>query len=148
MTILDNNKLNNHDKKKNNIEKQLNPISNTVSDQLVSVGTVITDFNNAGDDVVDAFEDNAGVAVEFDDDGKSEVDVIQEDNEEEYDGNAIKRMRICGVEACKKLMRECRLMYTTDIDVFWLQRKISQAYEQRVDPQDSQKLAEEVNFLF
>lgn len=31
-----------------------------------------------------------------------------------------------------------------DIDAYWLQRKISQAYEQQIDPQQSQKLAEEV----
>ncbi|KAL0446210.1 UNVERIFIED_CONTAM: DExH-box ATP-dependent RNA helicase DExH12 [Sesamum latifolium] len=31
-----------------------------------------------------------------------------------------------------------------DIDAYWLQRKISQAYDQNIDPQQSQKLAEEV----
>ncbi|KAK8609363.1 hypothetical protein V6N13_061812 [Hibiscus sabdariffa] len=31
-----------------------------------------------------------------------------------------------------------------DIDAYWLQRKISQAYDQQIDPQQCQKLAEEV----
>ncbi|KAG9146680.1 hypothetical protein Leryth_005025 [Lithospermum erythrorhizon] len=31
-----------------------------------------------------------------------------------------------------------------DIDAYWLQRKISQAYDQQIDPQQSQKLAEEI----
>ncbi|KAJ6386840.1 hypothetical protein OIU78_016716 [Salix suchowensis] len=34
-----------------------------------------------------------------------------------------------------------------DIDAYWLQREISQAYEQKIDPQQCQKLAEEVLLL-
>ncbi|CAA3010416.1 D -box ATP-dependent RNA helicase D 12-like [Olea europaea subsp. europaea] len=40
--------------------------------------------------------------------------------------------------------KEGMTLNVQDIDAYWLQRKISQAYDQQIDPQQSQKLAEEV----
>ncbi|MCI79314.1 U5 small nuclear ribonucleoprotein 200 kDa helicase, partial [Trifolium medium] len=61
-------------------------------DQLVSIGKLITDFQEAEDvdGGFDSFEDDVGVAVEFeeneeDDDEWSDFDVVQEEEEEEDD---------------------------------------------------------------
>ncbi|KAF5776704.1 putative RNA helicase [Helianthus annuus] len=141
LALLNHNKNHDNNKKKKDIEKLLNPISNAVFHQLVSVATVITDFDNADGDAEDVV--NVGVSVEFDDnddDEESEVDVMQEE-EEEYDGNAVMRMDDGVSEEVNEGMW---WLDVQDIDAYWLQRKISEAYERRIDPQESQKLAEEV----
>ncbi|CBI36671.3 unnamed protein product, partial [Vitis vinifera] len=87
LAVLKNETVKNPDKKKE-IERLLNPIPNHIFDQLVSIGRLITDFQD---------EANEGMTLNV-----------------------------------------------QDIDAYWLQRKISQAYEQQIDPQQCQKLAEEV----
>ncbi|KAF2310278.1 hypothetical protein GH714_007547 [Hevea brasiliensis] len=95
LAVLKNESVKTPDKKKE-IEKLLNPIPNHVFDQLVSIGRLITDFQDGGDAAGPA-EANEGMGLNV-----------------------------------------------QDIDAYWLQRKISQAYEQQIDPQQCQKLAEEV----
>lgn len=162
LAVLKNDTLKNPDKKKD-IEKLLNPIPNQVFDQLVSIGRLITDFQDAGGDVAgsnaanggeDALDDDVGVAVEFEeneeDDEESDLDIVQEDDEEEEDdvldraGNNAMQMGGGVDDDDLHEANEGMTLNVQDIDAYWLQRKISQAYEQQIDPQQSQKLAEEV----
>ncbi|KVH95384.1 AAA+ ATPase domain-containing protein, partial [Cynara cardunculus var. scolymus] len=162
LAVLKNDTLKNPDKKKD-IEKLLNPIPNQVFDQLVSIGRLITDFQDAGGDVAgsnaanggeDALDDDVGVAVEFEeneeDDEESDLDIVQEDDEEEEDdvldrgGNNGMQMGGGVDDDDLHEANEGMTLNVQDIDAYWLQRKISQAYEQQIDPQQSQKLAEEV----
>ncbi|VAI52920.1 unnamed protein product [Triticum turgidum subsp. durum] len=122
LAVLKNDKIKNPDKKKE-IEKLLNPISSAMFDQFVSIGKLITDFHDASDpaaapsgDGGDAtMDDDIGVAVEFEED--------EDDEESDFDQGLNINVQ--------------------DIDAYWLQRKITQAYED-IDPQQSQKLAEEI----
>ncbi|KAJ9550083.1 hypothetical protein OSB04_022626 [Centaurea solstitialis] len=162
LAVLKNDTLKNPDKKKD-IEKLLNPIPNQVFDQLVSIGRLITDFQDAGGDVAgsnaanggeDALDDDVGVAVEFEeneeDDEESDLDIVQEDDEEEEDdvldrnGNNAMQMGGGVDDDDSHEANEGMTLNVQDVDAYWLQRKISQAYEQQIDPQQSQKLAEEV----
>ncbi|KAL7610342.1 hypothetical protein Lser_V15G09871 [Lactuca serriola] len=161
LAVLKNDALKNPDKKKD-IEKLLNSIPNQVFDQLVSIGRLITDFQDAGGDAAgsnaangeDALDDDVGVAVEFEeneeDDEKSNLDIVQEDDEEEEDdvldrdGNNAMHMGGVMDDEDSQEANEGMTLNVQDIDAYWLQRKISQAYEQQIDPQQSQKLAEEV----
>lgn len=90
LAVLKNDAVKNPDKKKE-IEKLLNPIPNHVFDQLVSIGKLITDYQDAGDaagnDVANGGEDlddDMGVAVEFEenDDDEEESDLDMEQKEE------------------------------------------------------------------
>ncbi|KAD2067453.1 hypothetical protein E3N88_41917 [Mikania micrantha] len=160
LVVLKNDTLKNPDKKKD-IEKLLNPIPNQVFDQLVSIGKLITDFQDASGDGAgfnaangeDALDDDVGVAVEFEeneeDDEDSDLDIVQEDEEEEddvldRDGNNAMQMGGGMDDEDSQEANEGMTLNVQDIDAYWLQRKISQAYEQQIDPQQSQKLAEEV----
>ncbi|KAK9919282.1 hypothetical protein M0R45_027889 [Rubus argutus] len=124
LAVLKNDKLLNP-AKKSEIEKLLNPFPDSVYDLFVKVGAQITDYQDGGDacgsNGYEGLDDNVGVAVEFeeneDNEQGSDLDVVQED-EEGDDGD--------------------------DIDAYWLQRKISEAYDKQIDPQQCQKLAEEV----
>ena len=88
LTTLKNDKIKNPDKKKG-IEQLLNPISNQLFDQLVSIGKLITDFHDAaasdaagapsGDAMDTTLDDDVGVAVEFeesDEDEESDFDQV------------------------------------------------------------------------
>ncbi|XWS57028.1 hypothetical protein CRYUN_Cryun09bG0136400 [Craigia yunnanensis] len=130
LALLKNEGIKNLDKKKE-IEKLLNPIPSQVFHQLVSIGKLITDYQDGGDggggstvNGDEGLDDDVGVAVEFeeneDEEEESDLDMVQEDEEDDDDG------------------------WKMDIDAYWLQRKISQAYDQQIDPQQCQKLAEEV----
>ncbi|XP_009787289.1 DExH-box ATP-dependent RNA helicase DExH12-like [Nicotiana tabacum] len=161
LAVLKNDNFKNPDKKKE-IEKLLNPISNQVFDQLVSIGRLITDYQGDGDaaavtgagDGDEALDDDVGVAVEFEeneeeDDEESDLDVVPDDEEDDDDvleasGSGAMQM---GGGIDDDEMREAdegMALNVQDMDAYWLQRKISQAYEQQIDPQQSQKLAEEV----
>ncbi|XP_030527383.2 DExH-box ATP-dependent RNA helicase DExH12-like [Rhodamnia argentea] len=159
LAVLKNDTFKNPDKKKE-IEKLLNPIPNPVFDQLVSIGRLITDYQDtsdaAGSAVAngdEALDDDVGVAVEFeeneDDDEESDLDMVQEDEEEDEDvaePNSSSAMQM-GAGIDDDDMQEASegmSLNVQDIDAYWLQRKISQAYEQQIDPQQCQKLAEEV----
>ncbi|KAK1409041.1 hypothetical protein QVD17_41306 [Tagetes erecta] len=149
LAVLKNDKLKSYEKRKG-VEKLLNVVSNEVFDQLVSVGRLITDFEDgshaaSGEDVLD---DDVGVAVEFEeDDETSDLDMIQDDVDEEEDDV----LETDGIQMGGGMDdedthegNEGMLLNVHDIDAYWLQWKISQAYEQQIDPQQSQKLAEEV----
>ena len=79
LSVLKNEKIKNPDKKKD-IEKLLNPISNQLFDQLVSIGRLITDYQDGGDAAGsaaangnnEALDDDIGVAVEFEEDDEEE----------------------------------------------------------------------------
>ncbi|KAI3693620.1 hypothetical protein L1987_76568 [Smallanthus sonchifolius] len=156
LAVLKNDRLKNIDKKKD-IEKLLNHISNQVFDQLISVGRLITDFQDASGDGAgeDALDDDVGVAVEFEDneedDENSDIDIVQDDDYEEEeddvldrDGNNAMQMGGGMDDEDSQEANEVMPLNVHDIDAYWLQRKISQAYEQQIDPQQSQKLAEGV----
>ncbi|KAJ8543596.1 hypothetical protein K7X08_006119 [Anisodus acutangulus] len=158
LAVLKNDNFKNPEKKKE-IEKLLNSISNQMFDQLVSIGRLITDYQDGGNasasaaaDGDEALDDDVGVAVEFEEneeEEESDLDVVPDDEEEDGDvmeasGSGAMQMG-SGIDDDE--MREAdegMALNVQDIDAYWLQRKISQAYEQQIDPQQSQKLAEEV----
>ncbi|CAJ2650466.1 unnamed protein product [Trifolium pratense] len=161
LAVLKNDTVKNPDKKKD-IEKLLNPIPVPVFDQLVSIGKLITDFqevgeavNGSGGDVDGGLDDDVGVAVEFeenedDEDEESDLDVVQEDEEEVEDdiaeANGSGGMQMGGGIDDEDMedANEGMNLNVQDIDAYWLQRKISHAFEQQIDPQQCQKLAGEV----
>ncbi|XP_076912670.1 DExH-box ATP-dependent RNA helicase DExH12-like [Bidens hawaiensis] len=160
LAVLKNDTLKNPDKKKD-IEKLLNPIPNQVFDQLVSIGRLITDFQDASGDGAgfnaangeDALDDDVGVAVEFEeneeDDEESDLDIVQDYEEEEddvLDRGGSNAMQMGGGldDEDSQEANDGKPLNVQDIDAYWLQRNISQAYEQQIDPQQSQKVAEEV----
>ncbi|KAK4355976.1 hypothetical protein RND71_024947 [Anisodus tanguticus] len=158
LAVLKNDNFKNPEKKKE-IEKLLNSISNQMFDQLVSIGRLITDYQDGGNasasaaaDGDEALDDDVGVAVEFEEneeEEESDLDVVPDDEDEDGDvmeasGSGAMQMG-SGIDDDE--MREAdegMALNVQDIDAYWLQRKISQAYEQQIDPQQSQKLAEEV----
>ncbi|GFQ00264.1 U5 small nuclear ribonucleoprotein 200 kDa helicase [Phtheirospermum japonicum] len=158
LAVLKNENLKNPDKKKE-IEKLLNPIPGHTFDQLVTIGRLITDFHDGGDagDAAangdDGLDDDVGVAVEFEEneeeEEESDLDMVPEDEEDdddvtEMDGSGAMQMG-GGIDDDDGLeANEGMTLNVQDIDAYWLQRKISQAYDQNIDPQQSQKLAEEV----
>ncbi|GAV65809.1 DEAD domain-containing protein/Helicase_C domain-containing protein/Sec63 domain-containing protein [Cephalotus follicularis] len=159
LSVLKNETIKNPDKKKE-IEKLLNPIPSAIFDQLVSIGKLITDFQDGGDAMGpsaangdEALDDDVGVAVEFeeneDEEEESDLDMVQEDEEEDdnvAEPNASGAMQMGGGidDDDTRDANEGMGLNVQDIDAYWLQRKISQAYEQQIDPQQCQKLAEEV----
>ncbi|KAG4381969.1 hypothetical protein AAZX31_15G237500 [Glycine max] len=159
LAVLKNDVVKNPDKKKD-IEKLLNPIPGHVFDQLVSIGKLITDFQEAVDvpngssamDGEEGLDDDVGVAVEFeeneDDDEESDLDIVQDEEEEDEDvtePNSSGAMQMGGIDdEDMEEGNEGMGLNVQDIDAYWLQRKISQAFEQQIDPQHCQKLAEEV----
>lgn len=158
LAVLKNETIKNPDKKKE-IEKLLNPIPGTTFDQLVSIGKLITDYHDAGDagdsavNGDDGLDDDVGVAVEFEEneeeEEESDLDMVPEDDEEDdddvtrVDGSGAMQMGGIDDDDEQEAM-EGMTLNVQDIDAYWLQRKISQAYDQNIDPQQSQKLAEEV----
>ena len=159
LAVLKNETIKNPDKKKE-IERLLNQIPNNIFDQLVSIGRLITDYQDGGDAAGptaangdDALDDDVGVAVEFeeneDEDEESDLDMVQEDEEDDDDvmeqhGSGAMQMGGGIDDDDMQEANEGMTLNVQDIDAYWLQRKISQAYEQQIDPQQCQKLAEEV----
>lgn len=158
LAVLKNESIKTTDKKKE-IEKLLNPIQNHIFDQLVSIGRLITDYQDGGDggDAAvngdDALDDDVGVAVEFEEneeeEEESDLDMVPEDDEEEDDvmeADGAGGMQMGGGidDDEGHEAKEGMTLNVQDIDAYWLQRKISQAYDQQIDPQQSQRLAEEV----
>ncbi|KAI3919601.1 hypothetical protein MKX01_018424 [Papaver californicum] len=135
IAVLKNDKLKNVDKKRE-IEKLLNTISSTTFDHVVSIGKLITDYQDGAGDVTngasngdEALDDDIGVAVEFDED--------EEDEKSDYD-------QMGGIDDDEMQdANEGMTLNVQDIDAYWLQRKISNAYGE-IDPQQCQKLAEDV----
>ncbi|XVE68356.1 hypothetical protein DITRI_Ditri09bG0061700 [Diplodiscus trichospermus] len=157
LAVLKNEGIKNPDKKE--IEKLLNPIPSQVFDQLVSIGKLITDYQDGGDGGGgstgkgdEGLDDDVGVAVEFeeneDEEEESDLDIVQEDEEDDDDvvENGAGAMQMGGGIDDDDMheAKEGMSLNVQDIDAYWLQRKISQAYDQNIDPQQCQKLAEEV----
>ncbi|KAJ0247227.1 Sec63 domain-containing protein [Hirschfeldia incana] len=130
-----------------------------VFDQLVSIGKLITDFQEGGGDSAgdyanddEGLGNDFGVAVEFEgsdeDDDEGEPDMVQEDEDDDQDDEPQNTggMQVdAGVnEEDAGDASEGTSLNVQDIDAYWLQRKISQAYEQQIDPQQCQVLAEEL----
>lgn len=163
--MLKNTRIKSFDKKKE-IEKVLNSLSDSDFNDLVSIGNEITDYNQFEDDnsvlsnAID-IDDDMGVAVEFqededDEEGVSDLDMVHEDDDEDDDDDDVDN----GVAEPATLevgggiddddnddMKEANNGSMSLIDAYWLQRKISQAYndqEQVLDPQQCQRLAEKV----
>ncbi|KAL9306847.1 putative RNA helicase [Arabidopsis thaliana] len=156
LAVLKNDAFRNPEKKME-IEKLLNKIENHEFDQLVSIGKLITDFQEGGDsgggraNDDEGLDDDLGVAVEFEeneeDDEESDPDMVQEDDDEDDD----EPTRTGGMQVDAGIndedagdANEGTNLNVQDIDAYWLQRKISQAYEQQIDPQQCQVLAEEL----
>ncbi|KAG7597779.1 Helicase C-terminal [Arabidopsis suecica] len=156
LAVLKNDTFRNPEKKME-IEKLLNHIENHEFDQLVSIGKLITDFQEGGDsgggkaDDDEGLDDDLGVAVEFEeneeDDDESDPDMVQEEDDEEDE----EPTRTGGMQVDAGIndedagdANEGANLNVQDIDAYWLQRKISQAYEQQIDPQQCQVLAEEL----
>ncbi|BBM97599.1 pre-mRNA-splicing helicase BRR2 [Marchantia polymorpha subsp. ruderalis] len=151
LAVLKNDKFKDPDKKKE-IEKLLNTMSQERFTQLVSIGKLISDYHEAGEGVVggagEALDDDIGVAVEFEEEEEeeeSDLDEVQEESDGEDDGQEThenKGMQMGGIDD-EEMEEADEGLNVQDIDAYWLQRKISQAYGD-IDPQQSQKLAEEV----
>ncbi|KAJ8541006.1 hypothetical protein K7X08_001822 [Anisodus acutangulus] len=146
-SLVKNDNFKNPDKKKE-IEKLLNPISIQVFEQLMSIGKLITDYHQSDGDVAvddETLNDDVGVAVEFEENEEAEEsdpDVVPEDEEEDDDvvqANGASTMQMCGGidDDDMKEPEEGMALNVQDIDAYWLQRKISQAYEQQIDPHQS-----------
>ncbi|KAJ7950467.1 DExH-box ATP-dependent RNA helicase [Quillaja saponaria] len=153
LVVLKNETIMNPDKKKE-IEKMLNPIPNHVLNQLVSIGRLITDFQDGGDasgsavaNGDDALDDDMCVALEFDIENKeedSDLDVVQEDDEIVEPNGSNAMLMGCGIDNNDMWEANEGGFNVQDIDACWIQRKISLAYEQQIHPEQCQKLAEEV----
>ncbi|CAM9002212.1 unnamed protein product [Rhodiola kirilowii] len=160
LAVLKNENLKNPEKKRE-IEKLVNPINNSTFDQFVSIGRLITDYQDGGNGSAegalvngdDALDDDVGVAVEFEEneeeDEESDLDIIPDDEDKDDDvaePNASQAMQMGGGIDDDEMLEanEGLTLNVQDIDAYWLQRKISQAYDQQIDPQQCQKLAEEV----
>ncbi|KAK1284246.1 hypothetical protein QJS10_CPB21g01301 [Acorus calamus] len=160
LAVLKNEKLKNADKKAQ-ISALISSISTSSFDQLVSIARHITDYQEGGADAAvatasdgeaEALDDDIGVAVEFDEDEEegeeSDLDQVQEESDEEDElengrgsGGA---MQMGGVDDDEAEASDERLTVNVqDIDAYWLQRKISQAFGD-IDPRQSQELAEEI----
>ncbi|VAI72626.1 unnamed protein product [Triticum turgidum subsp. durum] len=150
----------NPDKKKV-IQKLINPVSDQMFGQLVSIGKLITDFHDAAGDSAGVpsadgtdmpLDDDIGITVEFEDDEDEESNIYQvQDELDDENEDDLVELNVPGTmqtdgELYDDDMQSCNKGLTLDvqdIDAYWLQRKISQAYE-NIDPQHSQKLAEEI----
>ncbi|CAL4954921.1 unnamed protein product [Urochloa decumbens] len=157
LATLKNDKIKYPDKRKD-IERLLDPISNQLFDQLVSIGKLITDFHDglSGDAMDTTLDDDVGVAVEFEESYEDEEsdfdqvqDVLDEDDEDEaMDLNGSPGGMQIGGDLDDDDMQNANqglAVNVQDIDAYWLQRKISQAYgDGGIDAQQSQKVAEEI----
>ncbi|KAK1376812.1 U5 small nuclear ribonucleoprotein helicase [Heracleum sosnowskyi] len=145
-----------YSKKREEIERVLGRIRGHVFDRFVLLGKVITDYGGGDDGEFgdDYFDEDAGVAVEFEENEEGDFDVVLDDDDDYYgddlsDGNGSGAMHMGGgiIDDDDQGVVEndgMRTLNVQDIDAYWLQRKISQAYDQQIDPQQSQMLAEEV----
>ncbi|CAH2058393.1 unnamed protein product [Thlaspi arvense] len=157
LALLKKESVNSYEKKVD-IEKVLNFVPDKIFDQLVSIGKLITDYQDGGDSgsgkaIEDAGLDyDMGVALEFEereeDDEESDFDMVQEEKDEE-DEEASEPHRTGGVQVGVTIHGEDAghagsSLNVQEIDAYWLQRRIFQGYEQQIDPQECQVLAEEL----
>lgn len=117
------------------IQKLVNPSPNQVSDQLVSPGSFVTDFHDAGGDTI-------GSAVTHGEDDESHLDIVQEHDVLDRDGDSGMQMG-GGMDDDSHGADEGMPPNVLDVDAYWLHRKISQAYDQQIESQQSNTCAEE-----
>lgn len=149
LTVLKNDHLKDLEKKRE-IENLLSSLSSEKFAEYVAIGKRITDYQEGGDQAGgtgDALDDDIGVAVEFEEEDEEEdedLDVIEEEEEEDgVDEEELTGMQMMGGIDEDEGDDSNEGVNVQDIDAYWLQRKIGQAYG-NIDPQQSQKLAEEV----
>ncbi|KAJ3669612.1 hypothetical protein LUZ60_011562 [Juncus effusus] len=144
LVVLKNEKLKTDDKKKE-IEMMLSTISNQMFDRIVSVGKLITDFEDGTGEDGGTGDDDVGVAVEFEEEDESDLDevLIEESEEEEVveEYETVREMQMDVDETDR--FSEGVTVNVQDIDAHWLQRKISESFNS-IDPQTSKKRAEEI----
>ncbi|KAL4189933.1 hypothetical protein AMTRI_Chr08g209540 [Amborella trichopoda] len=140
VSVLKNEKIKDPDKKEE-IEKLLNPMAPQIFTNLVLVGKLITDYHDGDETGVGsggdggALDDNIGVAVEFEEDEEEEESDLEQvreetDNEEEDDGekdNDTSAMQMAGLDD-DDVEEADEGLNVHDIDAYWIQRKITQAY--------------------
>ena len=126
--------------KKKEIEKLLNPITSQVFDQLVSIGRLITEYQDGTDATGsvtgdDALDNDVGVAVEFeeneDEEGENDLDMVQEDGEDEGD---VAGTNVLGIQRGSGI----------DNDDMQDADEAMSLNVHQIDPQQCWKLAEEV----
>ncbi|KAL6139843.1 hypothetical protein ACLB2K_058144 [Fragaria x ananassa] len=137
--------------KRKEIENLLNSVGDDLFDQLVQIGKLITDYGG-NDDVAgcDDVDFDFGVSVDFEEEEEDDNGVgmvVEEEDEEEEEQKELSvgggAMSVDGDD----VMVECsegESVNVHDIDAYWVQRKLYEAYERKIEPQECQKLAEEV----
>ncbi|MCO5583854.1 hypothetical protein L7F22_037769 [Adiantum nelumboides] len=153
LAVLKNDKIKGPDKKVE-LGKLLNTLSTERFTHLTQIGKLITDYvdgSNAGaEGAGEALDADIGVAVEFEEeeeDDEIDLDVVQEEESEEDDGAEVLEiggMQMGGINDDNDVEEADEGLNVQDIDAYWLQRRISQAYGNIQDPQQCRKLAEEV----
>lgn len=139
------------------ISSLLGEISNESYAEYVAIGKLINDFTT--EDAVaasvaaggNAMDEELGVAVEFEDDDEDEDEegvmteaVVDEDEDDEYVNAQTTAVRAAGAAGGREDKEiDEMLIPAKEIDAFWLQRRISKAYES-LDPMQAQVVAEEV----
>ncbi|CAA7057085.1 unnamed protein product [Microthlaspi erraticum] len=157
LAVLKNESVKNPEKKIV-IEKLLSAIPNQIFDRLVSLSKLITDYQEGGDSgggkgsEDEGLDCDLGVAIEFEEnegeeDEESDLDMVQEDEDED----AVEPNRSGGVQVSVAIngkdaghVNEGSSLNVQEIDAYWLQRKIFQVYEEKIDPQECHVLAEEL----
>lgn len=148
LAVLKNEALNNPEKKVR-IENVFYFIPDQIFDQLVSFGKLITDYQEGGDSVSGkAIEDegldyDVDVAIECEEhEEESGIDMVQEEIDEE-DEEAAQVDKTRGVKVSVAINgndagHAGSSLNVQKIDAYWLQRKIFEGYEQKIDPHDCQ----------
>jgi len=148
LSVLKNEALKDLDKKKE-IEKLLNPMASERFAQLVAIGKLITDFSSEVEAAAgQALDDEIGVAVEFDEDsedGDSELDEVEDDDVDEEEGQEAEDGReLGGMDVDDGDEGGEDGLPISSIDAYWLQRETSKAFDNTLDAQAAQKMADDV----
>ncbi|PRQ41579.1 putative RNA helicase [Rosa chinensis] len=134
LAVLKNENLKNSEKK-SEIEKLLNAIPDSVFDLFVRIGARITDY-----------QDGSNASGANGDEGLDDEDEEEEDSDvEERAGFGAMQVGKEGIDDVE--MQEANegvRLNVQDIDAYWLQRKVSEAFDKQMDAEQCQKLAEEV----
>lgn len=172
LAALKNDRLKDPERQKE-VNGLLGPVPDEKFAQLVALGKLITDYVPEGEAALaaaaeangeGALDEDLGVAVEFEGESDEEeeealLDAIEEGDEEEEAGegggdggpdasrgrsNATMGVRSDG-EIYSGSMAEDGLIPVQEIDAYWVQRRISRAFEEgELDPTQAQDLAEGV----
>ncbi|XP_040370030.1 DExH-box ATP-dependent RNA helicase DExH12 [Rosa chinensis] len=140
--------------KRKEIENLLNSVGDNVFDQIVQIGKLITDYGDDDDDDDDIVgcgdgDFDVGVAVDFEEDEEEEEEGVGTVVEDEDEDEEEQRESVAGgaIVDGDDVMVECSegvSVNVHEIDAYWVQRKIYEAYEKQIEPQQCRELAEEV----